>query len=345
MKMILNEQSRGILSLFICLLIATAYSVQMSVGGPLPVGVSRWMQLQVPKFDGKAAYAMLLRQTNLGPRAPGSAGHEKCLQFLLGELRTYADAVQQQRFWYKIPPNGKPRLPRERGLRGKQVQLTNIISSFNVNASKRILLTAHWDTRLWADQDPDPKNRTKPIVGANDGASGVAVLLEVARLLKRNPPPIGVDIVLFDGEDLGTTGLPESFSAGAKYFARNLPAGRRPRFAINIDMIGDSELRIPREVNSDRYAPQVMNLIFATAQELGISQFVDSPGSEVTDDHMPLMNVGIPAVDLIDFSYPDETNKYWHTMADTPDKCSSESLSAVGRVLIAVVYSKASTLE
>ena len=291
------------------------------------------MQLRLPTFDGKAAYRLLLRQTEFGPRAPGSAGHERCLQFLDRELKSCADVVQRQQFWYRIPPNGK------------QIRLTNIISSFNVGSSKRVLLTAHWDTRPWADQDPDPRNRTKPILGANDGASGVAVLLEVARLLKGNPPPIGVDIVLFDGEDLGTTGLPESFSAGAKYFARNLPAGRKPLFAINIDMIGDSDLRIRREVNSDRYAPEVMNMIFTTAQELNISQFVDSPGTEVTDDHMPLLNAGIPAVDLIDFSYPDESNKYWHTMADTPDKCSAESLSAVGRVLTAIIYSKEPSLQ
>lgn len=331
MKM--NEQSQSILSLFFCLLAAMACSYQMSEGEPSPSRGGRPIQVEVPKFDGKAAYKILLRQTEFGPRAPGSAGHQRCLQFLERELKSYAEAVQRQQFWYKIPPNDR------------QAQLTNIIASFNINSSKRILLTAHWDTRPWADQDPNPKSRTKPIVGANDGASGVAVLLEIARLLKRNPPPIGVDIVLFDGEDLGTTGVPESFSAGAKYFARNLPAGKIPRFAINIDMIGDSDLQIPREVNSDRYAPQVVDLIFATAQELDISQFIDAPGTEVTDDHMPLMNVGIPAVDLIDFSYPDGTNKYWHTMADTPDKCSGESLSAVGRVLLAIIYSKASSIQ
>jgi glutaminyl-peptide cyclotransferase len=341
----LSQRSKTILVLSICLMASTALGLQTPGTESSLAEGARGVQGEIPEFSGKAAYKMLLRQTELGPRGPGLAGHEKCLEFLLRELRTYAEAVHRQQFWYPLPPGGKPRLPRERGLRGQKVQLTNIIASFNVNAKKRIFLTAHWDTRLWADQDPNPKNRTKPIIGANDGASGVAVLLEIARLLGRNAPPIGVDIVMFDGEDLGTTGLPESFSSGAKYFARNLSSGRLPLFAINIDMIGDKELRIPREVNSDRYAPQIMNLIFATAKELGISQFIDSPGSEVTDDHMPLMNVGIPAVDLIDFSYPDETNKYWHTMADTPDKCSAESLGAVGRVLTAVIYSKARSIQ
>jgi glutaminyl-peptide cyclotransferase len=325
----LSLRSKVILTFAVCL---TAPGL-----GPFAKGAAlkkrQGPQREIPKFDGKAAYKMLLRQTEFGPRGPGLAGHEKCLRFLLRELGTYADAVRRQQFWYPVPPSGK------------KVQLTNVIASFNVNAKKRIFLTAHWDTRLWADQDLNPKNRTKPIIGANDGASGVAVLLEIASLLGRTPPPLGVDIVLFDGEDLGTTGLPESFSAGAKYFARNLSAGALPQFAINIDMIGDKELKIPREINSDRYAPQVMDLIFTTARELGVTQFIDYPGSEVTDDHMPLMNVGIPAVDLIDFSYPDETNKYWHTMADTPDKCSAESLSAVGRVLTAVIYSKARSIQ
>ncbi|MBI3579516.1 MAG: M28 family peptidase, partial [Ignavibacteriales bacterium] len=202
-----------------------------------------------------------------------------------------------------------------------------------------------WDTRLWADQDPNPANRNKPMLGANDGASGVAVLLEIARLLKQSPPQIGIDIVLFDGEDLGKTGNPESFSAGAKYFANNKAPGFHPRFGINLDMVGDKVLEIPREINSDRYAPDVMNVIYSTAKELNIPQFSNSIGEEIIDDHLPLNNIGIRTVDLIDFNYPDRSNKYWHTLADTPDKCSEESLAAVGQVLITVIYEKALRMQ
>ena len=285
-----------------------------------------------PTFDSKIAFNYLVKQTRFGPRAPGSAGHEKCLNFLHNELKKFADNVHLQQFPYKMTD-------------GKQVLLTNIIGSFNPTARWRMVLSAHWDTRPWADQDLDPKNHKKPILGANDGASGVAVLLEIARQMRLNRPTIGVDIVFFDGEDVGTTGKPGTFSVGAKYFARNKPPAFDPRFGINIDMIGDKELQIPREVNSDRYAPELMNLVYGTARDLNIPQFIDAPGTEISDDHLALNEIGIRTINLIDFAYPDVSNKYWHTLADTPDKCSSESLAAVGRVLLAIIYSKASFIQ
>lgn len=278
-------------------------------------------------FDGSVAYAFLVKQTQLGPRAPGTTGHEKCLRFLHDELRKHAELVQTQEFQHSIPG-------------GKRVQLTNLVASFNTKSDNRILISAHWDTRLWADKDPDKTNWDKPIVGANDGASGVAIILEIARQLKKTPSSAGVDLVLFDGEDLGKSGWPESFSAGARYFAANRPAGFNPRFGINIDMVGDRNLEIYREQNSERLAPEIQSLVFSTARTLGIPQFFDSPGEEITDDHLPLNNVGIPTIDLIDFRYPDESNKYWHTLADTPDKCSAESLAAVGRVLMSIIYAQ-----
>lgn len=275
-------------------------------------------------FDGEKAHDYLVRQTSFGPRAPGLPGHERCLQFLRAELGKSADRVDVQEFYFTLPS-------------GKRLTLTNVIASFNIRASHRVALSAHWDTRLWADKDPEEKNRKKPIIGANDGASGVAVLLEIARQLKANPPTSGVDLLLFDGEDLGTSGRPESFSVGSRHFVRNKPAGFTPQFCINIDMIGDRNLTIYREQNSERLAPDIQNLVFSTARQLNVTQFIDAQGAEITDDHLPLNEVGIPTVNLIDFDYPDESNGYWHTMADTPDKCSAESLSAVGRVLMAII--------
>jgi len=286
----------------------------------------------VPRFDGTSAYNYLVKQTQFGTRAPGTAVHRNCLNFLQRELKKFADEVRLQQFSHTQSD-------------GRRVMLTNVVATFGTNTGDRIFLSAHWDTRPWADQDPDPKNRNKPILGANDGASGVAVLLEIAGHLRRKPPPIGVDVVLFDGEDLGTTGRPGSFSIGARYFATNKPSGFNPRFGINIDMIGDRELRIPREINSDQYARDVMDMVFGIARDLGISQFVDEEGTEITDDHLPLNMIGIRTIDLIDFSYPDASNKYWHTLADTPDKCSAQSLAAVGQVLLTVIYSKASTIQ
>ena len=311
------------------LLLVSACDPQRRAEQPQPPPIPNVSGVTVPEFDGARAFEQLKRQTDFGPRPPGSAGHEKCLKYLQDELRSHADALSLQQFSHQRPT-------------GEQVQLSNIVASFNLQATDRILLTAHWDTRPWADQDPDRKNHTKPIVGANDGASGVAVLLEIARILKQKPPPVGIDIVLFDGEDLGKSGTTESFSVGSSYFAKNKPEGFYPRFGINLDMIGDKELEIAREVNSDRYAPSVMTLVFSTARELGVSQFVDTPGTEIFDDHIPLNNAGIPTVDLIDFNYPNRSANYWHTLEDTPDKCSPESLAAVGQVVLTVLYSKLS---
>jgi Iap family predicted aminopeptidase len=268
-----------------------------------------------------------VKQAQFGPREPGSIGHDRCLKYLQNELGKYADVVSPQTFSYPVP-------------NWKRVQLTNLLASFNTLAKDRLFISAHWDTRPWADQDQDKKNRTKPLIGANDGASGVAIILELARELKQLSPTVGVDFVLFDGEDLGTTGFGDSFSVGAKHFAKNRPAGFNPRFGINIDMVGDRNLEIEREQNSETLAPDVQNLVFSTARRLMLPGFIDSPGHEITDDHLPLNDAGIPTIDLIDFKYPDSSNKYWHTLADTPDKCSAESLGAVGTLLLEIIYTQ-----
>ena len=279
------------------------------------------------EFDGKSAFDFLLKQTHYGPRAPGLPGHESCAKYLLRIMKELADATEPQNFLHTLSD-------------GRVVTLTNIVASFNPNAEKRILISAHWDTRRWADKDPDKKNWEKPISGANDGASGVAVILEIARQLKNVRPEVGVDLVLFDGEDLGKSGHPETFSVGAKYFAANRPEGIHPRFGINIDMVGDRNLTIYREQNSEEMAPDVQKLVFSRAKELGVTQFIDQLGEEITDDHLPLCNAGLPTIDLIDFEYPDGSNKYWHTLEDTSDKCSARSLAAVGKVLLSIIYSQ-----
>ncbi len=278
-------------------------------------------KLFVPEFDAQRAYALLQKQVDFGPRVPGTPAHAQCLQFLEDSLKAYADGVQRQSFDYTIHKTGET------------VRLTNLISSFGAAPGPRILLAAHWDSRPWADQDPDTANHNRPIPGANDGASGVAVLLEIARILKQNPPPVGVDIVLFDGEDLGSEGYPDTYAAGAKYFAQNKSVNYAPYLGILLDMIGDRDLQIYKEVNSVRYAPAVVDLVWNYAARLGIANFYNTARHEVTDDHLPLLKVGIPIIDLIDFDYP-----YWHTMHDTPDKCSPESLEKVGRVVLAVIY-------
>jgi glutaminyl-peptide cyclotransferase len=281
----------------------------------------------IPVFSGKEAFAFLVRQTSFGPRNPGSPGHSTCLQYLGTTLRDLADKVRLQEFSVQ-------------GYDGEQLHLTNIIGAFRPDLTSRILLCAHWDTRPRAEHDPNKSLRDKPILGANDGASGVAVLLEIASLLKKSPPPVGVDIVFFDGEDYGKEGDTDMYLLGSRYFASNRPADYTPRFGILLDMIGDTNLEIPREQNSMRFAPDIMNLVWNKARELGVTQFLDEPGEEIMDDHLPLNQAGIKTIDLIDFDYPDVTNRYWHTQEDTPDHCSAESLEAVGTVITNVLYTQ-----
>ncbi len=280
----------------------------------------------IPQFDGNSAFAYLVKQTSFGPRNPNSQGHEECLAYLQQQFSLYADSVSLQKF--NVP-----------GYNGTELHLTNIIASFNLEAKTRVLLSAHWDTRPRADQERGGP-MDKPIPGANDGASGVAVLLEMARDFKQNPPPEGVDIMLWDGEDYGKEGDLDYYFLGSKYWAATKKFSYYPVFAINLDMVGDKELTLPREGNSVQYAPDIVNLVWNTAADMGVSQFVDRIDGMVSDDHLSLDNIGIKAIDIIDFAYPDQSNRYWHTLEDTPDKCSAESLSAVGRVLLQVLYRK-----
>ncbi|MBI5214334.1 MAG: M28 family peptidase [Ignavibacteriae bacterium] len=285
------------------------------------------VQVKTPEFDKQKAFDYLVAQTSFGPRNVGSAGHQRCLNYLYSELNSYADTVWKQNFT-------------ERGY-NEMLSMTNLFASFNPKASKRILFLAHWDTRPWADQDKDPANHNKPIIGANDGASGVAVLLEIGRLLKSSPPPVGVDILFVDGEDYGKEGDSHLYLLGSKYFAKNQPLNYSPVFGVLLDMIGDKELEIKKERFSLLYAPDIIELVWSTANSLGISFFSDAIERNVgSDDHIPLNEVGIKTIDLIDFSYPNLTTNYWHTTEDTPDKCSPESLDAVGRVLLQIIFSQ-----
>ncbi len=274
----------------------------------------------VPQFDGKRAYRYLVKQCDFGPRNPGSVGHEKAQAYLVQEFSKFADQVRLQPFPFT---NFKDNL---------HLTLHNIVVSFG-RQNDRILLAAHWDTRPWADQDPNPKNRNKPILGANDGASGVAILLEIARHLKANPPKVGVDLICWDGEDSGREGHSDEYLQGSTYFARHKSPNYNPRFSILLDMVGDKDLQIYEEGNSVSYAPDVVNLVWGVAANLNISAFIPEVQYTIVDDHLPLLSAGIPSIDVIDFDYP-----YWHTLGDTPDKCSAASLQKVGQVMLGVIY-------
>lgn len=317
-------KTAGILLLWCAAGCSQQRNQQAIVPSPAPAPVEHKTPV-IPLFSGERAFAHLLKQTSFGPRNPNSKGHAACLTYLADALRLLADDVRLQEFTAE-------------GYDGETLHLTNIIASFRPELKTRILLCAHWDTRPRADQDEHKALRDLPILGANDAASGVAVLLELASLLHATPPAIGVDVVLFDGEDYGKEMDHQRYLIGSRHFARQKDADYVPRFGILLDMVGDTFLELPREKHSVQFAPDIVSLVWSTARELGITQFVDQDGEEILDDHVPLNEAGIKTIDIIDFNYPDPTNRFWHTHQDIPEHCSGESLGAVGTVLTHVVY-------
>lgn len=275
-----------------------------------------------PEFNGDSAWNYLIAQCDFGPRNPGSTGARACQDYLEKELRKHADSVALQPFTHY-----DARLK-------TTFYMNNIIADFAVSEGPIVVLCAHWDTRPRADMDPNPANRNTPILGANDGASGVAALLEMARLFSIDPPPVPVQIIFFDGEDYGRSGENWDYLLGSKYFAQTIdPADYR--YAVLLDLMGDEDLELKREYNSYKFARELQDKIWNIARKIGSLQFTNRMTSPIIDDHLSFIEVGIPAVDIIDFEYI-----YWHTIEDTPEHCSQESLEAVGRVIIELIYSE-----
>lgn len=280
----------------------------------------------VPEFSADSAYANIAAQVAFGPRIGRSEAHERCAAWLAAELKRHgADTlILQQTDLDGFGP------------------MTNILGRFNLGASRRILLLAHWDSRPTADEDPDPANRAKPIDGANDGGSGVGVLLEIARLIGDKAPAIGVDILFVDAEDAGTEGDDMSWARGAQYYVRNLP-DKLPDYAILLDMVGGRGAKFPRETFSDIYARTLTSRIWSTAKKAGLAdRFPDSTGGAVNDDHLPFLRAGIPAVDIIETANPQtgSFNPTWHTLADNLYNIDRETLADVGRLVSTIIYSE-----
>jgi len=281
----------------------------------VPVGCSAR-----PEVNGVRAQARVAFQVATGARVPGSAAHARILNWLDVELTRLGGRVERQTFT-------------DSSL-GRPLVLTNVIAHFGPAAAPGIVLCAHWDSRPWADQDPDPTFRVLPVPGANDGASGVAVLLEVAELMRRKSPPLPVDLVFFDGEDQGGANEPQGFCLGSRHYARQLGTmGEKPLAAFLFDMVGDRDLEIHPEVQSAERAANLVALVLEGARATGARQFKPDPRYSITDDHIPLLDAGVPAVDIIDFDYP-----AWHTHRDLPDQTSPASLAAVARVAAWIVY-------
>lgn len=288
------------------------------------LGVVFWMAWRasaqfIPRFDGDAAMELLKKQCALGPRVPGTPTHTKTRDFLVATLKQYTHDVRIQSFRHREG--------------NRTLTMSNIVAVFGNAKEPGILLCAHWDSRPFADKEKDPQRARQPIPGANDGASGVAVLLEIAHQLSAVPPPLPVAIVLFDGEDWGKTS--ETMFLGSRHYAKH-PLPWKPRYGILLDMVGDKDLQLPKERGSLRFAPHLVSLLWGIAAKMGITEFHQRVGYEILDDHVFLSEAGIPCVNIIDFDYPP-----WHTLEDTPDKCSAASLQKVGDVLLRFLYTQA----
>jgi len=283
-----------------------------------------------PAFDAARAWADLQAQVNMGPRAPGSPGHDQIVAWLQSQLAQYADSVVTQPFESKTVLGGDT-----------VYHFTNVIGQFSTTAPGRSLgLLAHFDTRPVADQDPDPAKRHQPIAGANDGASGVAALLEVARALKSQPPPFPVIIIFVDAEDSGddTVGLPYGgYCLGSQWFVQKM-TNLIPDRAILLDMVAGDQLTLYQEGYSRANARPLLDKVYGAARRLRHAAFVNAPGPPVLDDHVPFINAGLPALDLIDLNARQINYAQWHTTADTPAHCSQDSLLQVGDTLLEAIY-------
>ncbi|MFN4993779.1 MAG: M28 family peptidase, partial [Bacteroidota bacterium] len=282
-----------------------------------------------PNFNADSAYYFVDKQVSFGPRVTNSEPHKKCGDWLVAELRKMSDNVIEQKTTLT-------------NYDGRQLNIRNIIAEINPKADKRILLCAHWDSRPFADEDT--KDTNKPILGANDGGSGVGVLMEIARIIKNNPLSVGIDIVLFDAEDLGKSEHNNSYCLGSQYWSTNLhKPGYKAEYGILLDMVGAANAKFAWEEVSVTYARLVLEKVWGTAQVLGYPHFVYYNKGGIIDDHAYVnKNAGIPTIDIIHFDTQTQSGfpEHWHTHRDNMYAIDRTTLKAVGQTLLEVIYSE-----
>jgi Zn-dependent M28 family amino/carboxypeptidase len=284
------------------------------------------------EFNADSAMSYIRQQLAFGPRVPGTEPARKTGDWIVTHLRATADTVVEQRWTHTLAT-------------GQSLPMRNIFARFKPGAKDRILYVTHWDTRPFADSETDPAKQKLPIPGANDGASGVALLLAVSDALKKLPPGVGVDLLFVDGEDWGTFTPNVDVLIGSTYFAEHLPsADYRPLFGVLWDMIGDADLNIYQEVNSAQAAPEVVQKVWGTAKDMGYEKyFIPEAKEPIVDDHVPLIKAGLRVIDVIDIDYGPRdasgtvTTSYHHTLEDTIDKVSAKSMKIVGDVAVALL--------
>jgi Zn-dependent M28 family amino/carboxypeptidase len=295
--------------------------------------------VELPSFNSDSAYNYIQKQVDFGSRVPNTQAHQACGDYLVKELKSLGAQVIEQ----KAIVNA---------FDGTALNMRNIIASYQPNNFKRVLLAAHWDSRPWADHDSDPANHKKPILAANDGASGVGVLLEIARCLQQKDPSIGVDIILFDTEDYGAPEFYKGTTSGNDWCLGSQYWGNHPhkenyqaRYGILLDMVGAKQATFYKEQYSMQTAANIVKKVWKKAQSIGYSAyFVDQIGDPITDDHYYVNELaGIPCIDIINYDASYEKNSFgafWHTLGDNMDVIDKSTLKAVGETLIHVIYSE-----
>ena len=306
---------------FMVLMLTLLTGVPARAGAQDPAASTPARRVRPGAFDGAAALEYARAQVAFGPRVPGTEGARRAGDWLIARMRERADTVIVQSWTHRTKD-------------GVAIPMRNIFAQVKPRLAERVLYVAHWDTRPVSDNEYERELRDTPAAGANDGASGVAMLLALADALKEVPPTVGVDILFVDGEDYGEFGPDVDVVIGATYFAANVPVrGYRPAYGVVWDMVGDRDLRILQERHSLRGAPEVVERVWAKAAALGYARhFGPAPGYQVMDDHVPLQRLGWRVIDVIDLDYP-----WHHTTSDTIDKISAESLRVVGDVALALV--------
>lgn len=295
-----------------------------------------------PSFNADSAYAFTKAQCDFGPRDMNSRGHDLCGEWIVSKFKEYGCKVTTQTATLA-------------GYDGTKLRSRNIMASINPEATTRILLCAHWDSRPWADNDPDSANWRKPILAANDAASGVAVMLELARIIGKSKDEkafnkqLGIDFVCFDAEDWGTpqwadvADNADSWALGAQYWSMNLPQGYEARYGILLDMVGGIGAKFYREGMSMQYAPEIVKKVWRAAREVGFgSYFPKEDGGVITDDHVPVNQFAkIPTIDIIPYYADCQQSSFgptWHTLADNMENIDKNTLKAVGQTLVQVIY-------
>ncbi len=292
----------------------------------------------VPKFERDSAFDFVAKQVAFGPRVPNSEAQKRCKDWFVTKFTAYGLKVTEQPFTATA-------------YTGKKINGINIIAQYNPSATKRIFIASHWDSRPMADSPLSTERKNEPILGADDGGSGVGVILEIARALQADPPAnLGVDFVLYDAEDFGDDSdekpNPNSWCLGSQHWSRNLvPSGYSPRYGILLDMVGAKNVKFTKEGVSMNFAPTVMNKVWKTAQYLGYTNyFVEEKSGPVTDDHYFVNTIAhIPMIDLIGKSGETQTGfgAHWHTHNDDMDIIDKRALHAVGQTLLEVIYQEA----